>query len=438
MLLIERFADKVPAALVVLIGGVIAGTIFDLADEGVEVLGEVPSGLAAPALPDIAASDIGALIMGGLAIALVAFAEEVGPANEFASKHRYETDGNQELVGLGAANLGAGLFQGFPVGSSLSTSAANDGAGARSPLSLLVAAFVVVVVALFLTGTLENLPEPTLAAIVLVAISGLMKTPQMKRLWKISRRDFLLAATALAGVLIFDTLAGLTIAVIVSLGLVIWRASSASLAPLGRKPGSGEFVALSKNPESLTVDGLLIVRPEEPMFFANAASIRAAVRRAAEASETPLVAVVLDLEATVDIDVPGCDSLRELAEDLDRQNIQLGLTRVRSTMRQILDDTGVTTLSGQTGSSPQMEQRSWCLHPEPGRLQTPTPSQQRRVRPSASSPISSMTRRCPCVFVVRSRRLNPTQSRGPTTTFRPALASWPRSFDHHSRTASGR
>ena len=341
MLLIERFADKVPAALVVLIGGIIAGTIFDLADEGVEVLGEVPSGLAAPALPDIAAADIGALIMGGLAIALVAFAEEVGPANEFASKHRYETDGNQELVGLGAANLGAGLFQGFSVGSSLSTSAANDGAGARSPLSLLVAAFVVVVVALFLTGTLENLPEPTLAAIVLVAISGLMKTPQMKRLWKISRRDFLLAATALAGVLVFDTLAGLTIAVIVSLSLVIWRASSASLSPLGRKPGSGEFVALSDNPKSVTVDGLLMLRPEEPMFFANAASIRAAVRRAAEASETHLVAVVLDLEATVDIDVPGCDSLRELAEDLARQDIQLGLTRVRSAMRQILDDTGV-------------------------------------------------------------------------------------------------
>jgi len=181
---------------------------------------------------------------------------------------------------------------------------------------------------------------------VLVAISGLMKTPQMKRLWKISRRDFLLAATALAGVLIFDTLAGLTIAVIVSLGLVIWRASSASLSPLGRKPGSGEFVALSENPKSLTVDGLLIVRPEEPMFFANAASIRAAVRRAAEASETPLVAVVLDLEATVDIDVPGCDSLRELAEDLDRQDIQLGLTRVRSTMRQILDDTGVIDAVG--------------------------------------------------------------------------------------------
>jgi MFS superfamily sulfate permease-like transporter len=346
MLLIERFAEKVPAALVVLIGGILAGTIFDLADEGVEVLGEVPSGLAAPALPAIAAADLGALILGGLAIALVAFAEEVGPANEFASKHRYETDGNQELVGLGAANLGAGLFQGFPVGSSLSTSAANDGAGARSPLSLIIAAFVVVVVALFLTGTLEDLPEPTLAAIVLVAISGLMKTPQMQRLWKISRRDFLLAAIALAGVLIFDTLAGLTIAVIVSLSLVIWRASSARLSPLGRKPGSGQFVTLNDNPESVTVDGLLMLRPEEPMFFANAASIRTAVRRSAEASETPLVAVVLDLEATVDIDVPGCDSLCELAEDLKRQDIQLGLTRVRSSMRQILADTGVTAAVG--------------------------------------------------------------------------------------------
>ncbi|MDC3402424.1 SulP family inorganic anion transporter [bacterium] len=346
MVLIERFADKVPAALVVLIGGIIAGTVFDLADEGVEVLGEVPAGLAGPALPDFAAADIGMLILGGLAITLVAFAEEVGPANEFASKHRYETDGNQELIGLGAANFGAGLFQGFPVGSSLSTSAANDGAGARSPLSLIVAAFAVVVVALFLTGTLENLPEPTLAAIVIVAISGMMKVPQMKRLWRINRLDFLLAVTALFGVLLFDTLVGLGLAVLVSLGLVIWQASSGRLSPLGRKPGSGMFVATDEYPEAATVDGLLILRAEAPMFFANSASIRAGVKQAAAASETPIVAVVLDLASSFKIDVPGCDNLRELAEDLARDDIHLGLTRVRSSMKPILQDTGVIDAVG--------------------------------------------------------------------------------------------
>lgn len=346
MLLLEHYADKVPAALVVLIGGIIAGTIFDLADEGVEVLGEVPSGLAGPALPDIAAADIGALIIGGLALTLVAFAEELGPANEFASKHRYEIDGNQELIGIGAANFGAGLFQGFPVGSSLSTSAANDGAGARSPLSLVVAAVAVVVVALFFTGTLENLPEPVLAAIVLVAISGLMKVPQMKRLWRINRLDFLIAATALFGVLLFDTLIGLGIAVLVSLALVIWKASSASISPLGRKPGSGTFVTIEENPEAITVDGMLMLRVKAPMFFANAASIRASVKHAAAASETPIVAVILDIATTFEIDVPGCDSLRELAEDLAREDIRLGLTRVDSAMTQILDDTGVIDAVG--------------------------------------------------------------------------------------------
>jgi len=346
MVLIERFANKVPAALVVLIGGIIAGTAFDLVDEGVEVLGEVPSGLAGPAFLDIAAADIGMLIIGGLAITLVAFAEELGPANEFASKHRYEVDGNQELIGLGAANFGSGLFQGFPVGSSLSTSAANDGAGARSPLSLIVGAFAVVVVALFLTGTLENLPEPTLAAIVIVAISGMMKLPQMKRLWRVSRLDFLIAATALFGVLLFDTLIGLGIAVLVSLGLVIWQASSASLAPLGRKPGSGRFVAIEGHPEAVTVDAILMLRAEAPMFFANAASIRSGVKRSAEASETPLVAVVLDLSTSFEIDVPGCDNLRDLAEDLARDDIRLALTHVRDAMYQILDDTGVIEAVG--------------------------------------------------------------------------------------------
>jgi len=346
MVVIERFADKVPAALVVLIGGIIAGTVFDLADEGVEVLGEVPSGLAGPAIPDIAAADIGTLILGGLAITLVAFAEEVGPANEFASKHRYETDGNQELVGLGAANFGAGLFQGFPVGSSLSTSAANDGAGAKSPLSLIVGASAVVLVALFLTGTLENLPEPTLAAIVLVAISGMMKMPQIKRLWSINRLDFVLAATALFGVLLFDTLVGLGLAVLVSLGLVIWQASSARLSRLGRKPGSGMYVAIDEYPDAVTIDGMLMLRAEAPMFFANAASIRSGVKQAAAASETPIVAVVLDLESSFAIDVPGCDNLCELAEDLARDDIHLGLTRVRSSLMQIFADTGVIDAVG--------------------------------------------------------------------------------------------
>jgi high affinity sulfate transporter 1 len=347
MLLLERYFERIPAALVALVGGILAGNILNLADEGVEVLGEVPSGLAGPAIPDIAAGDIGMLIVGGMAITLVAFAEAVGPARDFASKHGYEIDENQELVGIGAANMGAGLFQGFPIGSSLSKSAANERAGAKSPLSLVIAAIATALVALFFTGTLENLPEPTLGAIVIVAVSGMLKVPQMKRLWRINRRDFLFAATALMGVLVFDTLPGLAMAVLLSLGAVIWRAATPRLSALGRKPGAFEFVSIEQHPDARTITGMLLLRVEENLFFANAASIRSGVKELAAASDPAPATLLMDLGATVDIDVPGCDELRELARELKDDGITPALSHVRSPVLDMLERTGVVEVVGR-------------------------------------------------------------------------------------------
>ena len=248
MVALERWFERIPAALVALAAGIVVGEMFDVADDDVEVIGEVPSGLVGPAIPDIEAADLAMLVVGGLAITLISFAEAIGPARGFASEHGDEIDDNRELIGLGGANLGAGFFQGFSVGSSLSKSAANDRAGAHTPLSLIVAAITTGLVALFFTGILENLPEPTLGAIVIVAVSGMMKVPAMRRLWRISRRDFAFAATALVGVLLFDALPGLGIAVLLSLGAVIWRAATPNLATIGRRPGRADFVSLAEEP----------------------------------------------------------------------------------------------------------------------------------------------------------------------------------------------
>jgi SulP family sulfate permease len=346
MVLIERYFERIPAALVVLIGGIIAGEVFDLAGDDVEVIGEVPSGLVGPALPDISASDVMLLIVGGLGITAVAFAEAVGPARGFAAEHGYEIDENRELVGIGAANLGAGLFQGFPIGSSLSKSAANDGAGAKTPMSLIVAAIATALVALFLTDTLTNLPEPALGAIVVVAVSGMMKVSKMQRLWRLSQKDFLFAATALLGVLLFDALPGLGVAVLLSLGWLVWQAATPNLAVMGRQQNTPEFVSLDEEPEAHTMPGLMLIRLKENLFFANAAAIRAVVKKTVNDADPRPDTVVLDLEATVDVDLPGCDELRELIEDLRAKDVTLSLTRVSQETRDLFDRAGVVEVLG--------------------------------------------------------------------------------------------
>jgi sulfate permease, SulP family len=181
MLLIERRLARVPAALVVLVAGIAASVVFGLEDRGVEVVGQIPAGLARPRLPDVGLGALLILVPGAMGIALVNFAEAIGPARGFASRHKYDIDANKELVALGAANVGAGLFQGFPIGSSLSKSAANDAAGARTPIALITASGLMVLVALFLTRLFEPLPEATLGAIVIVAVLGMMKVGDLRR-----------------------------------------------------------------------------------------------------------------------------------------------------------------------------------------------------------------------------------------------------------------
>ena len=242
MILMERVVPRVPAALVAMLGSILASAAFGLKARGVEVVGDLPAGLTGPSLPGVGLEALPLLLGGAAGIALVAFAEAIGPANEFAQKHGGRIDPNRELIAIGASNAGAGLFSGFPIGSSLSKSAANDRAGAHTPASLVTAAAATALVALFLTPLFEPLPEATLGAVVIVAVSGMMKVGKMRRLWELRRVDFWLAMVALVGVLCVETLVALGLAVIISLGLMIWRTSEARLTlprPRPRQPGAG-------------------------------------------------------------------------------------------------------------------------------------------------------------------------------------------------------
>ena len=287
LVILERRLPRIPAALVVLIGSIVASVALGLEGLGVAVVGDLPAGLTGPSLPGVGLAAVPLLLAGAIGIALVAFAEAIGPANEFAREHGGRVDPNRELIALGAANAGAGLFSGFPIGSSLSKSAANDRAGAHTPASLVVAAAATALVALLLTPLFEPLPEATLGAVVVVAVSGMMKVDKMRRLWLLRRIDFWMAMIALVGVLVVPTLEALAVAVAVSLVLVVWRASEARFTLLGRSQGQLEPVELGTEPDDV-IPGLLIVRPDEMLFFANASPVRDGILTAvANASRNP-------------------------------------------------------------------------------------------------------------------------------------------------------
>ena len=345
MVAVERYVHRLPAALVALVVGIAVSRLFDLAERGVEVVEEIPSGLAAPAVPDVALSELSLLAFAALGIFLVNFAEANSVAQEFARRDGAALDSNRELVGLGAANVGAGLFQGFTIGASLSKSAAADRAGMHTQVAALVAAAGTVVVAFFLTSLFRGLPEATLGAIVVVAVSGMVKTTEIRRLYRLRRADFALALVALLGVLTLETLAALVLAVGLSIALLVYHAAGAQVRRLGRLPG-GSFGDLRANPDAGVDPRVLVLRPEAELFFANADSVvEAAFRTAAEGDPRPR-AVVLDLESTDDLDVPAADALLRLVEELAREGIDLRLARVHPGALAMLAAAGVVDAIG--------------------------------------------------------------------------------------------
>jgi SulP family sulfate permease len=324
----------------VLVASIAVSVALGLEAQGVLVVGDLPAGLRGPTLPGVGLDALPLLLAGAVGIALVAFAEAIGPANEFAREHGGKIDPNRELIAIGASNTGAGLFTGFPIGSSLSKSAANDRAGAHTPASLVTAAAATALVALFLTPLFEPLPEATLGAIVIVAVTGMMKVGKMRRLWELRRIDFYLALTALVGVLVMPTLEALALAVVVSLGVLIWRASEGRLTFLGRATGGMEPVDLRSDPVA-AIPGLMIVRPDEMLFFANVASVRDGILEASAEMEPPPSVVLLDLSLTPEVDVPVLEALEDLNGRLDSDGIELWLAHLRPDVQALLERAGV-------------------------------------------------------------------------------------------------
>jgi sulfate permease, SulP family len=344
---LRRFAPAVPGSLVVVLGGIAAVGLLDLDGHGVEIVGRIDSGLPALGAPEVAAADYLELAAAAAGVMLVGFAEGLGAAKTYAATHHYEVDPNRELVGLGAANLGSGLSSGMVVNGSLSKTAVNGGAGANSQVSGLVVAALTILTLLFLTGLFENLPEATLAAVVIAAVIELVDLPALSALYRIATRqlrgiygiaarpDFIAAVAAMAGVLVFDTLPGLVIGVVVSLLLLLYRASRPHIAVLGQVPGMpGQYGDVQRHPENERAPGIVVLRVEGGLFFANADTVRDAVR--ANADRPGIRAVVLDAETAPYIDVSAARMLVQLTADLRRSGVELVVARDVGQVRDVL------------------------------------------------------------------------------------------------------
>jgi sulfate permease, SulP family len=340
LILGKRLLPNRPVSLLVLVAGIAAVPLLGLAGRGVALLGEVPQGLPSPGLPAVHFSDLNLLLPLAMACFLLGAVETAAIGRTFARKHGYRLDSNQELLALSGANLAAGLGRGFPVSGGMSQSLVNEGGGARTPLSGLVASGIMVVVTLFLAGLLRDLPQPVLAAIVLMAVSGLFKLPDLRRLWRFSRAEFAIAAAAILGVLGSGLLRGVLIGVVISLLLLLKRASRPRTTELGRVPGTDYFADVIRHPENERLPDAFVFRAEASLVYFNVEHVRDRFFELLNARQKGVKLAVFFLGACPGVDLAGAELLEELHHALRERGIAFRLAEARGDVRETLRRAG--------------------------------------------------------------------------------------------------
>lgn len=335
MLAFGRWLPTVPGVLVAVILSILAAAALNLDRHGVKLVGELPKGFPALSWPGIPASDLPLLVGGALGIALVSLADTISTASAFAARARHKVDGNQEMIGIGVANVAAGFFQGFPVSTSGSRTAVAWQAGARSQLTGLIGAGAITVMLVALPGLLRDLPQPTLAAVVIVASLSLADVPATRKLWRQSRVEFSLSIAAFLGVALLGVLAGIGIAVGLSILNVFRRAWWPYRAVLGQAAGLAGYHDVANHPEAKRIPGLVLFRFDAPLFFANARSFREALLDLADDPPPPRW-IVLTAEPMTDVDTSAAGVLVQLHDELSEREITLAFAEVKDPVRQKL------------------------------------------------------------------------------------------------------
>lgn len=330
LFIMERLLPRVPWALALVLLSILISAALDFDARGIHIVGDIPGGLPQFGLALVSLGDIWNLLPGAAGIVLVAYAESVAASKAYAAEHHYEVDDNQEMIAIGAANIGAGFSQAFVVDGSLSRTAAADEAGQKSQMASLLNSVLVLVTAVFLTPLFRTLAEAVLGAIVIHAVWRLINFREIRSYYPIRRPDFWTALVALLGVLTLGILPGLLLAVALSLLILLGRASKPSWNLLGRVSDEAEdvFASLDTFPDAETIPGLLIFRFNQQIFFANATGFRNDVRQALLEAEQPVRVVLVDAEVISDIDITGLAMLEELRKELTGRGIELWFTRV--------------------------------------------------------------------------------------------------------------
>jgi high affinity sulfate transporter 1 len=330
----KRWLPRVPGVLVAVAGATLIVSAFDLAQRaGLSVVGVLPQGLPAFQVPSFSPADLGPLVVGAVGIALVAFADTSVLSRTFALRGGYKVDPNQELVALGAANVASGLFQGFAVSSSSSRTPVAAEAGAKTQLTGLVGAGMICILLVALPGLFQNLPSATLAAVVIAAAFSLIEIPGLRKLYRMRRSEFVLSIVCFLGVALLGVIAGIFLAVGLSLLFFIERAWRPYDAVLGRVEGRSGYHDVSRHPEARRVPGLVLFRWDAPLFFANAETFQDHVKEAIEDSPSPVRWVVIAAEPVTDVDTTAGDALQQLKDELTAAGIVLAFAEVKGPVK---------------------------------------------------------------------------------------------------------
>jgi sulfate permease, SulP family len=347
LLLVMRYRfPKLPRALMVVTLSIVAVEVLDLAEHGVAITGDVPTGLFSVGLPGIGWSDTGELLIGALGVVFVGYSETLAAARSVVRKYRYELDTNQELVAQGMANGAAGLVGGFVVDGSLSKTSVADDAGQKTELASLINAVFILATMLFLATLFENLPGATLGAVVIDAMIGLITLDALKRYYRVNRADWLFFMGAGLGILFFGIMAGILIGVILSLVMLIARSSRTNVRRLYRDPTSGAYHDFSRHEGLEPIPGIVIARVDGPLFFADADRFRERLLELAREEEAP-AAIVVDAEAVHLTDTDGADILIQVEEELESHGTALALARVHPPVLALWKRAGVIDAIGE-------------------------------------------------------------------------------------------
>ena len=338
---LKRWAPRIPGVLIAVLVAIAITSIFDLAAKGVATVGVLPQGFPLPSFPSVELSDLPLLVATAVGISLVAVGDTISVSAGFAARRGYEVDGDQEMVGIGSANLLASLFQGFPVSTSGSRTAVAEQAGAKTQLTGVFAAVLVLVMLLFIPGLVRNMPQSALAAIIIAASLSLFDVGELRHLWSVQKSEFVLAIASILGVALVGVLQGIVIAVVISIFQFFERAWRPYAAVLGKPEGIPGYHDITRYPNASQLPGLLMVRWEAPLFFANANLFRKKIRMLIAQTDPSPVWVIITAEPVTDIDTTAGDMLVDLDLELNAAGIHLVFAELKDSVKEKIERYGL-------------------------------------------------------------------------------------------------